>query len=114
MYGWPIACLLTACVLAVGWYFFSLLKGHAAVFVIGFLSIPEEKRKQYDTDRLVKDVRDSFAVSALVLAVGFVLGITVHVFCSAFLFIMWLLVFFRNVNLDKEQAFEKYRMNRED
>lgn len=114
MFGWPLACLFVACILAVGWYFFSILKGKAAVFIPGFLSIPEEKRKQYDTDRLVRDVRDSFAVSALVLAAGFVLGITVHVFCSAFLFVMWILIFFKDVNLDKEQAFEKYRTDRED
>ena len=109
MSAWPFACLIVACIFAVLWYFFSLLKGKAAIFISGFNSFSKEKREKYDMDRMVKDQADSFALWTVVLFAGFILGLTVHAFCSAFLFVTWVLIFFRDVHLDADEAFEKYR-----
>ena len=62
MSAWPFACLIVACIFAVLWYFFSLLKGKAAIFISGFNSFSKEKREKYDMDRMVKDQADSFAL----------------------------------------------------
>ena len=109
MSAWPFACLILACMFAVLWYFFSLLKGKAAIFISGFNSFSKEKREQYDTDRMVKEQADSFALWTVVLLAGVILGLTVHACCSAFLFVAWVLLFFKDVHLDADEAFEKYR-----
>ncbi|MGM9940572.1 MAG: DUF3784 domain-containing protein [Bulleidia sp.] len=113
MSPWPFACLITACIFALIAYYFTILKGNAAVFLPGFLLFSEERRKQYDTDRMIREKRDVIAGWATTLLIGSLLGFLVHPFCSAFLFVMWLLIFFRDVNLEKEEAYEKYRTGKE-
>lgn len=84
-------------------------QGKGSDFYLWLQFLFQRKREKYDMDRMVKDQADSFALWTVVLFAGFILGLTVHAFCSAFLFVTWVLLFFKDVHLDADEAFEKYR-----
>lgn len=62
---------------------FTVLKGKAAILISGFNTMPEEQRKRYDTERMSRDQRNAF---------------------------IWLIVFLRDVHLDEEKAFGRYKI----
>ena len=90
---------------------FAVLKGKAAILISGFNTMPKEQRGQYDRERMSKDQRNAFILWALILGIGSVLSVLVssrNVAIAAI--IIWFVVFFRDVHLDEEKAFGKYKM----
>ncbi len=90
---------------------FAVLKEKGAILIAGFNTMPKEQRKQYDKARMSKDMRNSFVLWAVILDVGAALS---YIFTSRNMaiisMIIWLIVFFREVHLDEEKAFGKYRL----
>lgn len=90
---------------------FGILKGKAAILISGFNTMPKEKRKLYDRERMSRDQRNEFLVWALILGVGGVLSYLFSFRYAADIeVVVWLVVFFRGVHLDEEKAFGKYRL----
>lgn len=90
---------------------FAVLKGKAAILISGFNTMPKEQRKQYDREKMSRDMRNALALWAIVLDTGSALA---YIFSStgiaAISIIVWLFLFFREVHLDEEKAFGKYKM----
>lgn len=90
---------------------FGLLKGKAAILIAGFNTMPKEQREQYDRERMSRDQRNAFLLWAVILGCGSVLS---HLFslrhAADIAVVIWLVVFFRDVHLDEEKAFGKYRL----
>lgn len=90
---------------------FAILKGKAAILIAGFNTMPKVQREQYDREMMSRDMRNGFILWAVILDVG---GALSYVFSSqsiaAASIIIWLIVFFRDVHLDEEKAFGKYRL----
>ncbi len=90
---------------------FALLKGKAAILISGFNTMPKEQRKQYDRERMSKDQRNAFILWAVILGSGCLLTeLTASKNAAIAAVIIWLVVFFRDVHLDEEKAFGKYKM----
>ena len=90
---------------------FALLKGKAAILISGFNTMPKEQRKQYDRERMSKDQRNAFILWAVILGSGSLLSeLTSSENAAIAAGIIWLVIFFRDVHLDEEKAFGKYKM----
>lgn len=90
---------------------FALLKGKAAILISGFNTMPKEQRKQYDRERMSKDQRNAFILWAVILGSACLLTeLTASKNAAIAAVIIWLVVFFRDVHLDEEKAFGKYKM----
>ena len=90
---------------------FGILKGKAAILISGFNTMPKEKRKLYDRERMSRDQRNEFLVWALILGVGGVLSYLFSFrYAADIAVVVWLVVFFRGVHLDEEKAFGMYRL----
>ncbi len=90
---------------------FAVLKGKAAILISGFNTMPKEQREQYDRERMSRDMRNTLALWAAVSGAG---GVLAHLFSSASMavisMIVVLILFFREVHLDEEKAFGKYKL----
>jgi len=90
---------------------FAVLKGKAAIFIAGFNTMPKEQRKQYDQERMSKDQRNAFILWAVILGSGSILSyLTSQQYLAKAAVVIWLVVFFRDVHLDEEKAFGKYKI----
>lgn len=111
MDGMVAACAGMSIIFWIMAVLFAVLKGKAAILIAGFNTMPKNQRQQYDREMMSKDMRNSFALWALILAVG---GILSHVLSrqsiAVVAMIIWLIIFFREVHLDEEKAFGKYKL----
>lgn len=89
---------------------FTLLKDKAAVLISGFNFISKEERKLYDQARMSKDQRNSFFMWAAILGVGAIFSYIFTTYMAIIAFIVWLVVFFKDVHLDNEKAFSQYKI----
>ena len=90
-------------------FIFTCLKGKAAMLISGFNTLPKEKRKQYDTEKMSRDQRNLCLIWAAILGAGAVLAYYISRYMAMLAFVIWLLVFLRDVHLDEEKAFGKYK-----
>lgn len=87
---------------------FSLLKEKGAVLISGFNTMPKEKRELYDKKRMSEDQRNSLVIWAAIFAAGAGLSYYLTQYAAIPSFAAWLILFFKDVHLDAEKAFEKY------
>lgn len=103
-------CLLFAVFFAVFAMVFGLLKGKATILISGFNDLPKEDRDCYDKARLAKDIRNLMLALASITGVGAVLCHFVSQYFAAAAFVGVMILLFRNVHLDTDTAFGKYRL----
>lgn len=90
--------------------FFAVWKEKAANFVSGFNTLPKEKQAWYDKASLSRDMRDQCFTWSAVMAAGAVSSYFVTPYMAVPAFVIWLILFFKEVRLDPEKGFEKYRL----
>ena len=90
-------------------FIFTIFKEKSAMLISGFNTMPKEKRALYDKKKLSKDQRNRFLVWAVIQGTGAVLAYYISPYIAVIAFIIWFIVFFRDVHLDKEKAFGKYK-----
>lgn len=88
---------------------FTLLKEKAAMLVSGFNTLSKEIREQYDMYQISQDYRNLFLIYAIIFGIGVVLSYMISEDMAILVFIIWLIVFFKDVHLDASKAFEKYK-----
>ena len=88
---------------------FTLLKEKAAMLVSGFNTLSKEIREQYDMYQISQDYRNLFLIYAMIFGIGVVLSYMIFEDMAILVFIIWLIVFFKDVHLDASKAFEKYK-----
>ena len=99
------ACLL--CLLLT--LIFTIFKEKSVMLISGFNTMPKEKRELYDKEKLSKDYRNIFLIWAIFQGIGAILAYYISQYIAVIAFIIWLIVFFKDVHLDKEKAFGKYK-----
>lgn len=104
-----ITCSLLGGLFLLLWLLFAALGERAALLISGFNTLPPEKRAQYDVSRMCRDQRNAFLLWAAVLAAGAALSLLVSQLFAVAASVVWLALFFRDVHLDAEKAFGKYR-----
>lgn len=97
-----LICLLFALI-------FTVLKGKAAILISGFNTLPKQERDLYDKKSMSRDQRNTFLIWYVILGIGAVLSYFVSKYMAIAAFAVWLLVFFKDVHLDEEKTFGKYR-----
>ena len=90
-------------------FIFTIFKEKSAMLISGFNTMPKEKRALYDKEKFSKDQRNRFLVWAVIQGIGAVLAYYISPYMAVIAFIIWFIVFFRDVHLDKEKAFGKYK-----
>ena len=104
-----IACGLSSVICFLFALLFTILKGKAAILIGGFNTMPKEKRELYDTEKLRKDSRNIFLIWAVIQGIGAILAYYISQYAAIIAFIIWLIVFFKDVHLNEEKAFGKYK-----
>ena len=89
---------------------FTLLKGKAAILISGFNTMTKEQRRLYDTKRMSKDYRNMFLIWTALLGVGALLCLLISTYLAIPTFIIFLIVALKDVHLDEEKAFGKYKL----
>lgn len=59
--------------------------------------------------QISQDHRHLFFIYAMIFGIGFVLSYMIFEDMDILVFIIWLIVFFKDVHLDVYKAFEKYK-----
>lgn len=88
--------------------FFALGKEKAARFISGFSSYPKEKRVLYNQRLMSKDMAILYFQLAMIMVIGSIVSFINQYLCIG-AFIAWILLFFKNVHLDEDKAFAKYK-----
>lgn len=87
---------------------FAILKEKAAIFVSGFNSLPKEEQALYDKAYISRDIRNQCLVWTVIMLIGAVMSFFISPYMAIPAFIIWLILFFKEVHFDTRKAFEKY------
>ncbi|WP_242867746.1 DUF3784 domain-containing protein [Clostridium sp. Marseille-P299] len=88
---------------------FAVLKEKACVLISGYNFKSKAERKNYDELLMSKDMRNFWLICSGIFFVG---AITTLLLGMSFFWIsifVWLIYFLKNVHLDEEKAFSKYK-----
>lgn len=104
-----ITCLCFAgCFLIIA-VIFSFLKDRGAVLISGFNTLSKQDQAQYDMVRMCLDMRNSLLIWSLIFILGAIFSFCISDFFSIAAFLAWLALFLKDVHLDAETAFERYK-----
>jgi hypothetical protein len=109
-YIWTIICLLMMGIFLLLGLLFALLKEKACMLISGYNFKTAEERKDYDEERLSRDMRNFLFVCGGIFLLGGIAAFLWGIVCFWISLIVWLIYFFKNVHMDDEKAFGKYRL----
>lgn len=87
---------------------FAIFKEKAARFVSGFNSLSKEEQVLYDKAHISRDMRNQCFIWSIIMFIGAVLSYFVTPYMAIPAFVIWAIMFFKEVHLDTHKAFEKY------
>ena len=91
---------------------FAIGKEKSAILISGFNSLPKREREKYGKARMARDMRNSFALWSLVMLIGAVASL-LSGYAAIVAYLIWMILFFREVRFDPHMAFEKYLIKNE-
>lgn len=91
---------------------FSIFGEKATVLISGFNLKSKEEREKYDTKRMIKDYRNSIIIWIVIFFIGAIGSYYISKYSSIIAFLIWFLIFLKDVHLDEEKAFGKYKINK--
>lgn len=89
---------------------FAVLKDKSAKFVSGFNSLSKEEQKLYDKAYIARDMRNSCFLWSAVMLAGALLSYFLTPYMAIAAYVVWGILFFKDVHFDEHKAFEKYLM----
>ena len=102
-------CAIMAVVFCIIALIFWKLGEKGAILVSGFNSLPKDKQEQYDKKRISEDQRKLYTSWMALFIAGTILCFLVSSYVAIAALAVWLVLFFRQVHLYPEKAFEKYK-----
>lgn len=87
---------------------FAIFKEKATKFVSGFNSFSKEEQALYDKAHISRDIRNQCFIWTAIMLTGAVLSYFISAYMAIPAYIIWLVLFFKNVHIDNRKAFEKY------
>ena len=87
---------------------FAIFKEKAAKFVSGFNSFSKEEQALYDKAHISRDIRNQCFIWAVIMLAGALLSCFLTPYMAIPTYIIWLVLFFREVHFDNHKAFKKY------
>lgn len=106
---WGIICLILAVIFSILAAVFALLKEKGALLISGFNTPSKEEREKYDKKKISVDMRNSLFIWAIILFLGAILSYYISKYCAIIAIIIWIVIFFKDVHIDSEKAFRKYK-----
>lgn len=107
---WAVVCLGSSVIFIIMAIAFALLKEKGAMLISGFNTLSKEKREQYDKRKMSADMRNSLLLWSTILFIGGVLSYLISFYFAIGALVVWIVLFFKEVKLDTEKAFNKYRL----
>lgn len=99
-----IACASLAIIFGILAITFTILKEKGANLISGFNSYSKEKRQEYDVLKMSIDQRNSFFIWTGIFTVGAILAYLLNEYISIAAFVVWLVLFFKDVHMDRIQT----------
>ncbi|WP_315122002.1 DUF3784 domain-containing protein [uncultured Clostridium sp.] len=106
---WTITCLIFAAFFGILGVIFALLKEKGAILISGFNTLSKEEREKYDKKKMSIDMRNSFFLWFGILFLGAALSYFSSNVFAMIAIVIWIILFFKDVHLDLEKAFGKYK-----
>ncbi|MBW6410318.1 DUF3784 domain-containing protein [Clostridium weizhouense] len=104
-----IICLTLAIFFILLSLIFTLLKEKAALLISGFNTISKEEREKYDKKKMSIDMRNSLFLWSIILLLGVASSYFINKYCSIIAIVIWLIVFLKDIHINSDKAFEKYK-----
>lgn len=104
-----IACGISCLLFLLLALLFTILGEKGAMLISGFNTMPKAKRELYDKKRMSRDQRNSFLVWSLIVGIGAILSYLISQYMAIVAFVVLMIVFFKDVHLDEDKAFGKYK-----
>ncbi|WP_455716280.1 DUF3784 domain-containing protein [Anaerosporobacter sp.] len=104
------ACLILAIIFGILTFVFFLLKEKGAMLISGFNTLPKHERELYDIAKLSKDQRNSMFIWLLIMCVGALFSFFISQYFAIIAFVVWLIMYFKDVHIDTVKSFEKYKI----
>ena len=106
---WGIMCLILAVFFSILAIAFALLKEKGAILISGFNTFSKDEREMYDKKKMSIDMRNSLLIWAVILFLGAILSYCISKYYGIIAIVIWIVIFFKEVHMDSEKAFEEYR-----
>lgn len=89
---------------------FAIFKEKAAKFVSGFSSLSKEEQALYDKASISRNVRNHCFIWTVIMLSGAVLSYLFTPYLAIPAYVIWLVLFIKDVHFDTYKAFEKYKL----
>lgn len=89
---------------------FAAFKDKAARFVSGFNSLSEKEQEAYDKAAISRDIRNSCFIWTAVMLIGALGSLILTPYFAIIAYVVWAILFFKDVHIDTHKAFDKYRI----
>lgn len=103
-------CLVLAIIFGIMTLIFYVSGKKAVVLISGFNSLPKTQRELYDIESMSRDQRNAMLLWTIIMAAGAILSYSVSQYIAIAAFGIWLILFFKDVHMDPEKAFKKYKI----
>lgn len=90
---------------------FGLFKEKATKFVAGFNTFSEQEQALYDRAAISRDIRNQCFLWSAVMLVGTILSLVFTPYLAIPTFIVWGVLFFKDMHVDVHKAYEKYLLD---
>lgn len=104
-----IGCFSMAGIFLILAIIFLLFKEKASILISGFNNLTKAQREKYDKSKMCKDMRNLFFAFVVIFVIGGVLSYYIIAYFAIIAFIVFFVIFFKNVHLDIGKAFDKYK-----
>lgn len=107
-----IACLFFVILFILILGIFSILGEKSTILISGFNLKSKDEIEKYNKEKIIKDYKKYFIIWIVIFLLGALGSYYISQYCSVISFIIWLIIFFKDVHLDEEKAFGKYKINK--
>ena len=111
--GFYFCIILVPCFAIMG-LLFAVLKEKSAKIVSGFNALSKEEQSMYDKAYIAKDMRNACFLWTAIMLIGSLLSYFLTSYFAIAAYIVWGILFFKDVHIDAEKAFEKYLIKNND
>lgn len=92
-------------------FLFNHYQERAAKYVAGFNTLSVDEQSAYDRKALAKDMRNRCLLWSLIMGVGAYLCYLISTYMFIPTYLLFFILFFKDVHLDAKKAFAKYRIS---
>lgn len=105
-----ISCIVMGILFGILAVVFTILKEKGANLISGFNTMSKEERDHYDKAKMSADQRNSLVIWTVIFFAGAVVSYLINSYLAMIAFFIWLILFMKEVHLDAEKAFGKYKI----